>query len=103
MRRFFIVLALAVGLLLPAACATLAPPEDKALTARVYEAIGPEYTRDVTVIAVGNRVYLSGIVEHYSDLQNICGTISNVPGVTTVMDKGVRIRDFIGGGGDSKD
>lgn len=99
-KKIFLSALFAVALLLPAGCATLVSPQDRALTQRVNEALGPEYTFTVVPLAVGDRVYLSGEVEQFSDLLAIRQTTLSVPGVKTVLDDDVRVKALTGGSAD---
>ncbi len=98
LKKILLPVLFAGGLLL-AGCATLASPQDRARTQLVNEALGPYYTATVVPLAVGDRVYLSGEVEQFSDLQAIRQAALSVPGVKTVLDD-VKILALEGGDGD---
>lgn len=84
--------ALAVTLLFAAGCAGLQNPHDVALQQKVTQAIG-EYSPSVLVSAAGDRIYLSGELHNFTELQTVLERVRAVPGVHSVMYDDVELLD----------
>ncbi|MDL2210350.1 BON domain-containing protein [Desulfovibrio sp. OttesenSCG-928-O18] len=89
LKKTLLLCILALGTLLAAACANMAPPlanpADAALNRAVTEAIG-DYTRTVNTTTVGGRVYLEGWVPNSAEREEVIALAKEVPGVTEVVE-----------------
>lgn len=92
MRPFSMMTArvlLAGTVLVSAACGSARPfaaPGDAALGGRVETALGT-YGETVFVSAAGSRVYLSGMVLNFNELQEVLDRVRAVDGVSSVMEE----------------
>jgi len=87
--RVFSALLLPVVLAVCVSCATAVPPfssaEDHSLKQKL-EAELSSYTRTMTVLVSGGRVYLDGYLENFEELQNVLEIIREADGVTQIVE-----------------